>query len=203
MNWLRNGLFLLLSIAAVQGADKDKDGRFAPGPADSYATRQTVDQVTIAAVPYINDEEIKSAFGKANPYREGILPVLVVVQNNTGKAVNLEQIQAEYVTAGRDRIEATPAAEVKYVAGGRRPKLGQSPIPTGSPRISRKKNPLDTWQIEGRAFSARMLPPGESAHGFFYFQAPYRQGARLHVTGLRDAASRKDLFYFEIPLGAD
>jgi len=33
-----------------------------------------------------------------------------------------------------------------------------------------KKNPLDAWEIEGRAFAAQMLPPGQTASGFFYFQ---------------------------------
>ncbi len=45
-----------------------------------------------------------------------------------------------------------------------------------------------------------MLPAGESAHGFFYFQAIHKPGAKLYVTGLREAATNNDLFYFEIPL---
>jgi hypothetical protein len=46
-----------------------------------------------------------------------------------------------------------------------------------------------------------MLPPGESASGFVYFQTSHRPGSVLYITGIRDAASRRELFYFEIPLG--
>ena len=51
-----------------------------------------------------------------------------------------------------------------------------------------------------RAWAAKMLPPGESGHGFFYFRTGHRPGAKLYVTGLMDAATGKDLFYFETPL---
>jgi len=34
-----------------------------------------------------------------------------------------------------------------------------------------------------------------------YFQAPSRPGAKLYITGLQEAPTRRELFYFEIPLG--
>ena len=43
-------------------ADKDK-GRFAPESASSYAGHQTQEGITIAAVPYVTEEQAKSAFG--------------------------------------------------------------------------------------------------------------------------------------------
>ena len=75
------------------------------------------------------------------------------------------------------------------------------PGPTGAPRVGRsKKNPLDAWEVEGRAFAARMLPPNQTASGFFYFQTGLQRGATIVLNGLSEAASGKDLFYFEIPL---
>jgi len=44
-----------------------------------------------------------------------------------------------------------------------------------------------------------MLPPGELASGFFYFQTPHRPGGVLYITGIREASTRRELFYFEIP----
>ena len=44
-----------------------------------------------------------------------------------------------------------------------------------------------------------MLPPGQSASGFFYFQSPHRPGSVLYITGIREAATRRELFYVEIP----
>jgi hypothetical protein len=66
--------------------------------------------------------------------------------------------------------------------------------------IKSKKNPLDAWEIEGRAFAAQMLPAGQSASGFFYFQTELQPGATLYISGMRQASTGKELFYFETPL---
>ena len=197
-------LALLLSIAAVAGLDKapaaDKERpKFELDPAASYASHQTSEKVTIGAVPYETPEKAKTAFGKLNPYQYGILPVLVVIQNDTGRALRLDRIRVDYVGPDGAHVDATPAQDVRYLRSPRKPNVVASPIPTGAPRISHKKNPLDAWEIEGRAFSAKMVPSGQSAGGFFYFQTGHRPGARLYVTGLVDASSGRELLYFEFP----
>ena len=145
-------------------------------------------------MPYVNDDEIRSAFGKANPYKYGILPVLVVIQNGSGKALRLD-LKAEYISATGDHAEAIPARDVAYTRAVKRPKIQQSPIP-----LPKGKNPLKAWEIEGLAFSAKMLPPGDSVHGFFYFDTRLEPDAKLYLTGLSEAQTGKELFYFEIPL---
>jgi len=157
--------------------------------------------VTVAARAYTTEEQTRTAFGKLNPYRYGVLPVLVIMENAGNQTLALDRMRVEYLTADRRRVEATPAQEVRYIRGPERPGMVTGPIPGGRPRLSRRKNPLDAWEIEGRAFAARVLPPKQTASGFFYFQAPYRNGATLYVTGLREASSGRELFYFEIPLG--
>jgi hypothetical protein len=47
-----------------------------------------------------------------------------------------------------------------------------------------------------------MIPPGETASGFFYFQTGHRTGSTLFVSGLKEAASNQELIYFELPLAA-
>jgi hypothetical protein len=59
--------------------------------------------------------------------------------------------------------------------------------------------PLDTWEIEGRAFPAKMLPAGESVFGFFYFQTQNIPGSKIYLTEINDAQTGKDYFYFEVP----
>jgi hypothetical protein len=192
----------LLSIAAALLADKaipaDKP-EFKVAPASSYPSRQTNAKVTVAARPYESDEEAKGPFGKHNPYKYGVLPVLVVIQNDSHQAIRAEQIKVTLIGADKSSVDAIPAGDVKYLQGAQQPNVATGPIPTG-PRIGRKKNPLDSWQIEGRAFTAKMIPAGESANGFFYFQTGFQRGSKLYVTGLSEAGSGKELFYFEIPL---
>jgi hypothetical protein len=193
----RVAMIVLLSIAAVAGADKDK-GRFSPGPASSYAGHQTLDRITIAAVPFITEEQARAAFGKVNPYRYGVLPVLMVLENGTGKALRLD-LEAEFIQPDGRHVESTPAIDVTRINGVTKPpKLpGQGPFPLPH---REKKGPLNVWEIEGRAFIARMLPSGDSASGFFYFQTEYQPGSRLYLTGIKDPASGKDYFYFEVPI---
>jgi len=187
---------LLLALAAT-GKDQPK---FNPGPITDYPNRQTVEQVTVAARAYVGEELAKAAFGKLDPNRYGVLPVLVIIENRGEQALSLERLRVEYIMPDRRRVEATPANEVRYVRAPDRPGMITGPIPGGKPHLSRRKNPLDTWEIEGRAFTARVLPPKQTASGFFYFQAPYRRGALLYLTGLREAPTGRELFYFEIPL---
>jgi hypothetical protein len=187
-------VLMILSIAAL-GADKDK--RFAPAPADSFATKQSQGKVVVAAVPYVTEEELKAAFGKANPYKFGILPVLVVIQNNSDKALRLD-LKAEYIDPRDRHIDSIPPQDVAYDAKSpQRPSTSGSPLPLPK----RGKNPLlNSWEVVGRAFSAKMVPPGESVHGFFYFHTQLQPNSRLYLNGLSEAQSGNELFYFEIPL---
>lgn len=191
-------LAVFMSIAAACAADKDQ-AVFRPAPAASFAHHQTNAQVTIAAEPYVAEDKLKTAFGKLNPYQYGVLPVLVVIQNDSGKSIRLDDLTAQYVGPNHDRVEATPAKDVRYVRGPDRPSA--IPGPTGGIKVIKtKKNPLDTWEIEGRAFAARMLPAGQTASGFFYFQTGLQRGATIYLSGLAEAGTGKELFYFEIPL---
>ena len=192
----RVAVIVLLSITAVAAADKDKP-RFAPGSAASYPSHQTLDKITIAAVPYLTDAETATVFGKLNPNKYGVLPVLVILENGTGKALRLA-VQADIVAPDGKHLDATPASDATFVGGsGKPPSIPHSnPIP-----LPRKKNgPLNIWQIEGRAFTAKLVPVGERVFGFFYFQTDFKPGSTLYLTGISDASTGKEFLYFEVPL---
>jgi len=195
----RVAVIFLLSITAVLAADKDKP-RFAPGPAASYASHETLDKITIAAVPYLTDAETATVFGKLNPNKYGVLPVLVILENETGKALRLD-LRAEFVTADGKHVSALTPDEVQHLNGAAKaPRIGGGPrLPVPLPKRE-KKGPLNVEEIDGRSFSAKMLPIGERAFGFFYFNADHEPGSRLYLTGIRDAASGQDYFYYELPL---
>jgi hypothetical protein len=182
--------------AMLQAADKKNDGKFSPGQASSYKSKQTNDKVTVAVVPYDTEELAHTAFGKLDPNEHGVLPVLVIIQNDTDQALKLDRLDVEYTGVDRQRVEATPPDEVQTLGGGRPPKL---PNGTPLPRI-KHKSALNTWEIEGRAFGAKMLPPHESASGFFYFQISHRPGSKFYLSGIQEAATGKPLLFFEIPL---
>ncbi|MBI3207717.1 MAG: hypothetical protein HYZ37_02305 [Candidatus Solibacter usitatus] len=197
---------ILLSITAcaegtafAQGIG-GKGSPLRPGPATSYSTKQTNNGLTIAALPYDDVEKLKPYFGKTNLLQFGIFPVMLILQNDTGKALNLETLELHYVTADRLRLEETPASEVQYLDGPRRPRVGQqTPLPIPIPR-GKAKSKLAIPEITGFAFNAKMLPAGESAHGFVYFQTTHQRGSKVYVRGITEAATRKELLFFEVSL---
>ena len=196
---MRRALIVLLSIATVFAVDKKP--AFSTAPAASYPGHQTQDKITIGVKPYNTDELAATAFGKVKPHARGILPVLVVIQNDTGKGLSLN-LTAEFVTASGEHLEAmTPDDVIRFQGIQRRPGT-KSSVPRIPGLSKAPKGPLNTPEIEGRAFLVKLLPPGESASGFFYFQADELKGARIYLNGIRDAASNQPFFYFELPLDA-
>lgn len=193
---------LLVSIATAVAADNDQP-KFEVKAAAAYPHRQTSEKLTIAAQPYQTDEETHPAFGKLNPWRYGILPVLIVVQNDGPDAVRVDHMKLIYTLPDRTRIEATPAADVKYLEGARQPKVVPGPFGGVHPgKIP--KNPLAEWEVEGRAFAAKMIPAGQSASGFVYFQTPQvSAAASVYISGLEDPVTGKEMYYFEIPLSGN
>jgi hypothetical protein len=188
-------LALLMSITAALAADKQQ--AFHAPAAAAMAHRQTVAKVTVGAETYVAGDKVREAFGKLVPYDYDVLPVLVVIQNDSTESIRLDGMNAEYVGPHGSRVTATPSAEVRYARAPRRPNMGSpSPIPIPI----KKKNPLDAWEIEGRALAAQMVAPGMTASGFLYFQTKTEDGATIYLSGLTEARTGKELFYFEIPL---
>ena len=187
MPFIFKRLALLTSIAMVLAPDKalpakKDEPQFTPGAAASYRSHQTSEKVTIGVLPYFNDEDTRPLFGKHNPYNYGVLPVLVVIQNDSPKTIRVQSIQAAWMGPNRDKVEATPAKDVRFL------------------NAPSHKNPLDSPEIEHHAFAAQVIPPGQSASGFFYFQTGYQRGSSLYVSGLREADSGRELLYFEVPI---
>ena len=197
-NRLTGPLLLCVSIAAWSAADEKTE--FRPRAAAAYAHKQTTDKVTIAAEPFQTDDQAREAFGKVNPWRSGVLPVLIVIQNDGPNTLRLDHMKIRYTLPDRTRVESTPAQDLKYLMGAKKPSMIPGPI--GKVKITRgPKNPFTEWEIEGRAFAAKMIPPGQSASGFFYFQTgESSQAASVYITGLEDARTGQELYYFEIPM---
>jgi len=190
-------LVLVLSIAAAWAADKETP--FKAQPAANYPAHQSVEKITVAVDPYTHSDELKIAFGKLDPNEHGVLPVLVVIQNDTDKTLRLTGLKVEYMGPNRERVEATPARDVRYLRPPQRPNM--IPGPGSKVKVLKtKKNPLDAWEIEGRAFAAQMLPPGNSASGFFYFQTILQPKATIYLSGMVEAATNKEILYFEVPV---
>src|SRR5262245_14017352 len=127
MPFIFKRLALVLSIAAAYAADKETP--FKAAPAASYANKLSDAGVTIGVEPYSSTsvEKLKLAFGKLDPNEYGVLPVLVVIQNDSDKSIKLDHLRARYNGRGDNRVDAIPAREVRYLKGPQRPKVLTGP----------------------------------------------------------------------------
>lgn len=165
---------------------------------------QTSEKVTIGAKPYDNARLVTEAFGKKlNLLAYGVLPVLVVVENNRGKTLDLRDLQVSLVATDGRHVNAVSPEDLYSLGtphGGRSPGASQVPLPIPLPK---KKNPFTSPALVERSFAAKMLPPGESASGFFYFEARSEPGDKVYLNGLQEQPGARQLLYFEFPLAGN
>jgi hypothetical protein len=183
---------LSISLGAARAADKD----FKPAPPDQYPHQEN-QKVLIGSKPFDTFDQTKPIFGKKTDLnRYGVLPILVVIQNNRGQALDLNGLDVKLAASGAQSVIPLDPPEVAAIANpAHRPNNMPSPIPH-----KRQSNSLDAVSIVERAFTARMLPAGDQASGFFYFQARPEPGMRLMIRGIFERPSGKEILYFEIPL---
>lgn len=192
MKVVRKTLIVCLGLLL---AAADGQAPYRPKPAESYPSHQKVGPLVLAAVKFETDEETKPLFGGVNPNEHGVLPVLLILENRGEETLMLNNMRVSF-QAGRYEVQPTPARELPSLQGPRRPSMGpRAPIP-----LPKKKNPLAKVEFEARAFGAKTLLKGESAHGFFYFETRYRRDAILYITGIREGVSGKELFFAEAPI---
>ena len=204
-NYMRRSLIAVLIAASVGVAAHGKDA-FRVRPAEKYSAKQKQGDVILAVKPYRSDKEMKIAFGKAKPYKFGVLPILVVLYNGSDHALSLKDLKVRFITADREGLEPLTEEDLTYFQPSTKPKERPAylpPIPgLGGGRL--KKGPLAKPEISQRAFKAPIVPPQSSASGFFYYMTGRDPdpvpGGSVYLSGVRDLTTGHELFYFEIEL---
>ena len=181
---------------AVAAAEKP----FQAGSAADYA-HQVSDQVTLGAKSFDTEKLTAEVFGKrADMLKYGVVPVLVVIENQRNGSLNLQDIKVSLVASDGRHVDAMNPDDVAYIGV-----KTKHPSATPYPRIPlpKKGNPFASPEVSDRIFSAKMLPPRDSANGFFFFEARPEPGDKLYVSGIRDARTGEEIMYFEFPLDAN
>lgn len=172
-------------------------------PAAAYPAHDahTDEQVTLAIDPY--DLTEKAQIFSVHWSEEGFLPVFLVITNDGDQPVALTDMQAEFITAHKDKIPAASYDDLyrrlAHASGG-----GTNPLPLPIPKKPKGAISKKTQQeIDAAQFSAKAVEPHSTQSGFLFFDvsgisAPL-PGAHVYVTGVRSAKG-SELMYFEIPL---
>lgn len=177
-----------------------ENARFEPRPVAGYRLRQTVQKVTLAVEPYDTPEKVKQAFGKADPFRFGLLPIFLLIANDSDRALRLENMRVQLITSDGQSADAVPGEDMLRTGPVKPPNLGGPKIP-GIGRKQRKLKEQD-WVIKAREFVAPAIAAGTKEYGFFYFRVAKTRlpGSKVYIRGLRDAQTGQELLYFEVNL---
>jgi hypothetical protein len=134
----------------------------------------------------------------------GVLPVRLIVTNNSDRPISLRDARIIYITAEGGRIPAAEPEDVERLMTANEKQGKKIPI-TGplsihlKPKASDKdiEQDFDTFE-----FQALVIEPHTTRAGFLFYDVsglnhPLK-GALLNLHTIKDADG-KELFYFEIP----
>jgi hypothetical protein len=197
-------VLVIVSTTWVIGNDKG----FRPPPAahaKTYSLAETHDdeQVSIAIDPY--DAADKSAIFKVKYNEIGFLPIRLIISNDGGKPLMLDDLKIEYVTSRRDKLQ--PAVKEDIFRRIAHPEKASTRSPIRLPIPGPRKPPTavnrDAMDEVGSAmFVSVPVMPQSTNSGFLFFDIAGIQnpqgGAHVYISGIK--AASKELFYFDIPL---
>lgn len=159
------------------------------------------ERVTVAIDPY--DMADKAQIFSVNYRAQGILPVFLIVTNDSDQPVTLNDMKGELVTVNRTKL--SPATTDDLYRRLSHPARSDTPYPLPFPRRKVKgavsKQALD--EINSAQFSAKAVEPYTTQSGFLFFDisgiSTPLAGANFYLTGVRDV-NGGELIYFEVPL---
>jgi hypothetical protein len=180
--------------------------RFNPPPAaqaSTYALHETHndEKVTVAVQP-VDTPETAKAF-KTNYHGYALYPVRLIISNDSDSTLMLEDLQIEYITASRDKLQpATDDDIYRRLVKPNKADQGQPGIKLPIP--IRKKQPISSDMIE-EYHTAQFQKVPITAHstnsGYMFFDVIDERGTlggHLEISGIK--AGTKELFYFDIPM---
>jgi hypothetical protein len=206
---IRRRLPLLLSItlllATVASPYSHASDHTPPAvqPATDFAAVEVHadEKLAIAADPY--DSKEKMALFRVDYISHGVLPVRLIVTNNSDRPISLRDARILFVTNLGDRIQAADPEDVERLMT-RREKEGAK-IPIGPLSVHTKAKASDKnieQDFDTFEFQALVVEPHTTRAGFLFYDVSGLthplQGALLNLHTIKDADG-KELFYFEIP----
>jgi len=205
---------LLLPFASASAQIKPQpgsSGASASALADALA-HDRHSGMSVSADAYTDAARAKEKFGKSSPLAVGILPIEVVMRNDTSEPlrVNLGAIQLEVPVRG-GRLQGVDWLSVEDVAiaithpnGGPTPQAQRFPIGRPVPKADSKSQKV-AEALQPLALNTDLVPPNGSIRGFLFFDVgkdlSVLDGASLYVPDVVSMESKKPLIFFEVLLG--
>ena len=199
--WIRSFVTVLtLSSLCLAGKDfsMPKTQPAAAYPAHDY---HSTEKVTVGLDPY--DAPPKSDIFVVH-YRElDLLPILLVITNDSDEPIELSRIKPELVTADGTKLSVATEDDIYRRISHPSASGARTPLPFPTKRVKGAVNTKEWNEIETASFKAKAVEPRSSQSGFLFFDVsdisnPVR-GARFYLTNVHDSSGNA-LMYFEVPL---
>ena len=203
---VRSPLLLLALLAAAPLAFAAKKEAPPAQAASAYPAKDAhaKEHVTVAAEPF--DTRTKGEFFRNDYSGHSILPVRLVIQNDSDAPLDLNQARMQFIAADGTKLPAATPDELNRRLF-RFKDIKEKRIPgTG---ITYRPTPVDKKILDDDkdfSFSQTVIPPHSAASGFLFYDIkevddPPLRGAELYVKMIHSKADGKDaeLFAFSVP----
>ena len=202
MKALRFAPLLAISLAIPAVANDHKPPPVQPATSFAAVEVHDKEKVAIAAEPY--DTKEKEAIFRVDYLSHGVMPVRLIVTNNSDRPISLRDARILFQTHAGDRIQAAEPEDVERLMtrkereGGKIPMPGPIPSIHMKPKASNKDVEADFDEFE---YGALVVEAHTTRAGFLFYDVSQLddplKGAKLHLHKLRDAEGN-ELFFFEI-----
>jgi hypothetical protein len=172
-------------------------------PAFSYPAHDhhPSEKVTVAVDPY--DVAEKANIFVVNYREHELLPLLLIITNDSDSPIQLSDMNAELVTSDHTKLTPDTADDILRRISHPNASGTRNPLPFPTKKVKGGVSSKERDEIENAQFRAKAVEPRSSQVGFLFFDVADVQnplaGAKFYLTSVRNS-SGSDLMYFEVPL---
>lgn len=184
-----------------------------PSPSNNLP-KDTHQGFTVSADPYTDADRCKKIFGKADPYKAGILAMQVFFKNDLNAPVHVDlstiRLDVKNPHGEHSSLPALTApqaaARIAHPKGPATPKPHHFPgLPGGNlPGKDNKTQDIED-KLSPLSLQSDVVPPNGTLHGMIFFdidsQFDLVAHSSLYVPDVKSVASENPMIYFEVPLG--
>jgi len=157
--WLPSAFVIvvpLLCLAAKQFSMPKTQPAFSYPAHDHHAK----ENVTVALDPY--DDLAKARVFTVNYHDHDLLPILLVVTNDSDEPIELSGMSAELVTADRAKLSAATEDDILRRISHPRASGARVPVPFPTKRVKGGVNSKELDEIQSAQFKAKAVEPRSS-----------------------------------------
>ena len=188
---------LVLGVPFVAAKYKIKE--FQVHAAGDYAAHQSLQNLVIGAYPCNTRERMLEFFDTDKLFEKGLMPVLIVVQNDGSFPVELDEDQIFLVDDSGQRYPTIPYTDVLLEINSKKSKSNLPNI-QDLHKLVKKEMLLD---FEHKAFGEKLIAPGSTDHGVIFYRLPAGgnlEGHRLYFPEIVNRTNNARLMFFEFDL---